>query len=129
VNLKDWRNLHDVSISTLSERIGKTRQTIYNYESGDTSPPLSVVSLISEITDGDVSAHDWYRGWYDKYEVSKTDGSELDTRADYFVLRLDTDPAARAAALAYASVCQDRKLAAYLRARVVSYEQVRAEAS
>jgi hypothetical protein len=42
------------------------------------------------------------KGLYDKYTVVKNDGSITDSDADYFVLRLDTDPHARIAALAYA---------------------------
>lgn len=39
---------------------------------------------------------------YYKYLVTKADGSPVDPKADYFVLRLDTDPAARLAAYCYA---------------------------
>lgn len=41
-------------------------------------------------------------GLFRKYLIHKADGSPVDPNADYFVLRLDTDPAARAAALTYA---------------------------
>jgi hypothetical protein len=41
------------------------------------------------------------RGLYEKYRVSKVDGSPVDPGAKYFVLRLDTDRAARIAAIAY----------------------------
>lgn len=39
---------------------------------------------------------------YGKYIVTKADGSPTDPSAKYFVLRLDTDHAARVAVLAYA---------------------------
>jgi len=39
---------------------------------------------------------------YNKYVVTKADGSPTNPRADYFVLRLDTDPLARRAARQYA---------------------------
>lgn len=39
---------------------------------------------------------------YRKYVISKANGQPVDPKADYFVLRLDTDPAARAAAYIYA---------------------------
>ena len=42
------------------------------------------------------------RGWYDKYIVTKADGSPVDPKATYMVLKLDTDKAAQAAALEYA---------------------------
>lgn len=60
------------------------------------------------------------RGIYGKYVIAKTDGSSVDSNAHYFVLRLDTDPAARTAALAYADACErsNPELAAGLR-RVV----------
>jgi len=40
---------------------------------------------------------------YRKYNITKADGSPCDAEAQYFVLRLDTDPAARAAAITYAN--------------------------
>lgn len=42
------------------------------------------------------------QGLYDKYDIVKKNG-QTDPNAIYFVLRLDTDPHARAAALAYAN--------------------------
>jgi len=39
---------------------------------------------------------------YSKYKIQKMNGKPIDPNAQYFVLRLDTDPAARAAMLAYA---------------------------
>lgn len=42
------------------------------------------------------------QGVYGKYVISKSDGSPVDPEACYFVLRLDVDPAARAAMLVYA---------------------------
>ena len=42
------------------------------------------------------------RGIYGKYRVTKADGAPVDPKAQYFVLRLDTDSAARAAARMYA---------------------------
>lgn len=39
---------------------------------------------------------------YGKYIVTKRDGTPTDPDAEYFVLRIDTDPAARAALNAYA---------------------------
>ena len=48
------------------------------------------------------------RGLYGKYIISKADGSEVDPKAKYFVLRADTDKHARKALLAYAeSVRED----------------------
>jgi hypothetical protein len=41
------------------------------------------------------------QGLYQKYNVTKTDGSPVDPNARYFVLRLDTDAAARQAVLMY----------------------------
>ena len=43
-------------------------------------------------------------GFKMKYVVSKADGSPIDPEACYFVLRLDTDHAARAAMWTYAGV-------------------------
>ena len=41
-------------------------------------------------------------GLRNKYVITKTSGSEVDPKADYFVLRLDKDPHAIAAILRYA---------------------------
>ena len=43
------------------------------------------------------------RGLYSKYIIRKADGSPVDPKACYLVLRLDTDEDARAAALLYAA--------------------------
>ena len=62
-------------------------------------------------------------GIYDKYHVEKTDGT-TDPEADYFVLRLDSDPHARKAAIAYADSIKDENpsLAYDIRERVSKYE-------
>jgi hypothetical protein len=67
---------------------------------------------------------DKQRGWYLKYIIEKADGSPVDPNADYFILRLDTDPAARKAALAYAEAIEESNpvLASDLRSRVYAYE-------
>jgi len=41
-------------------------------------------------------------GYKRKYVIQKTDGSQVDPKADYFVLRLDADPHARVALMHYA---------------------------
>ncbi len=47
--------------------------------------------------------HDYkYGRWREKYRVTKANGDPVDPDAVYFVLRLDEDPNARAAALTYA---------------------------
>lgn len=43
---------------------------------------------------------------YEKYVITKADGSPVDPSAEYFVLRLDTDECARQAAAAYAFCCE-----------------------
>lgn len=49
-------------------------------------------------------------GWRMKYKIEKLNGNPMDPKADYFVLRLDADPHAGKAALAYAkSVRQDNE--------------------
>jgi hypothetical protein len=69
-------------------------------------------------------------GHYGKYTVAKADGTPTDPKADYFVLRLDTDTHARVAALAYADACEFKspQLAADLRARVKRHVSSREEA-
>ena len=63
------------------------------------------------------------KGFYDKYVVEKKDGS-TSKDADYFVLRLDNDKHARAAALAYAQSIRNENpnLALDIYAKVVKYE-------
>lgn len=46
-------------------------------------------------------------GLYQKYHITKADGSRIDPDAQYFVLRLDTDMHARTAALAYAKAIRE----------------------
>lgn len=48
------------------------------------------------------------RGLHRKYIITKADGSPVDPEADYFVLRLDTDPTARHAARTYARNIEGR---------------------
>jgi F0F1-type ATP synthase epsilon subunit len=60
-------------------------------------------------------------GLYGKYRISKADGSPVDPNADYFVLRLDTDPVARRAAREYSYMTMDRKLALELQKRITRY--------
>ena len=60
-------------------------------------------------------------GLYGKYRISKADGSPVDPNADYFVLRLDTDPVARRAAREYSYMTVDRKLALDLQERITKY--------
>ena len=45
------------------------------------------------------------QGLYDKYIVTKADGSSVDLEAQYFVLRIDTDPCARLALRTYITQC------------------------
>lgn len=45
-----------------------------------------------------------------KYILTKADGSNVDSHACYFVLRLDTDKAARKAMRVYAAKCDNQSL-------------------
>ncbi len=56
-------------------------------------------------------------GLYGKYIVARADGSMDNPNAQYFVLRIDTDPYARPALVAYADACEKEypKLARDLR--------------
>ena len=60
-------------------------------------------------------------GLYGKYIIQKADGSTVDPKADYFILRLDTDPYARIAALEYAIQTDDQNLGKQLEARVFDH--------
>ena len=51
------------------------------------------------------------QGVFGKYVIKKADGGEIDPSACYFVLRLDTDPAARKAMRAYVEATENGHLA------------------
>ena len=51
------------------------------------------------------------KGFYGKYIIKKADGSPIDAHACYFILRLDTDQAARSAMREYARHCDSEDLA------------------
>lgn len=46
-------------------------------------------------------------GLYQKYVIRKADGSPINPDAQYFVLRIDTDPNARKALLRYSSLISE----------------------
>lgn len=54
-----------------------------------------------------MNEQDRNRGWYGKYIIEKVDGTPIDPQAEYFVLRIDKDPAARIAAMAYAEAIRE----------------------
>ena len=58
---------------------------------------------------------------YGKYRIAKADGSLVDPHADYFILRLDTDPVAWSAVREYARMTPNRKLSNDLLERVAKY--------
>lgn len=62
---------------------------------------------------------------YNKYQVSKSNGEPTDPNAQYFVLRIDTDPNARTALLMYAELIDDKEpeFAHQLRYWVLSLSQ------
>ena len=47
------------------------------------------------------------RGLYKKHIVTRADGSPTDPDAQYFVLRIDTDPHARAALRTYVALVRE----------------------
>lgn len=59
---------------------------------------------------------------YGKYRIAKADGSLVDPHADYFILRLDTDPVAWSAVREYARMTPNRKLSNDLLERVAKYD-------
>lgn len=60
-------------------------------------------------------------GLFGKYIISKADGTPIDPTADYFVLRLDTDEAARAALEIYIHATDNSELAKDLWNKLDSY--------
>lgn len=63
------------------------------------------------------------KGLHKKYIIQKTDGTPIDSKADYFVLRLDTDSAAREAMLKYADAIRsdNKQLAEDIENKVWGY--------
>jgi len=61
------------------------------------------------------------KGLYGKYKLEKTDGSPIDPKADYFILRLDNDPVARIAAREYALHTPDKELGEALLEKITKY--------
>lgn len=72
---------------------------------------------------GDTLTDNSKRGVYGKYVLEKADGSPVDPSATYFVLRLDSDPAARKAMRVYAEHCGNENLAYDILACVDSLER------
>ena len=72
----------------------------------------------------------WKKGGYEtnRYVIMKRNGKPVDPRADYFVLRIDKDPHARVAVMAYAdSVEKDNgKFADGIRRAVKQYNAMAA---
>lgn len=62
---------------------------------------------------------------FSKYHITKKDGSPVDPNAQYFVLRIDADSAARAAVMVYAMCVEkdDPQFAGELRAWVSAQMQ------
>lgn len=48
-HLKSWREQAGFSQEVLADRLGVTRQTVINWESGATSPPLSRLVQMAQI--------------------------------------------------------------------------------
>ena len=94
MKLHTWMDREGWSAQRLAEALGKSRQAIYGYLSGDFAPDAQAALAIEELSEGSVEASGWLRGLHAKYRVTKRNGS-TEPDADYFVLRLDTDPAAR----------------------------------
>lgn len=62
-------------------------------------------------------------GLHNKYRIEKTDGTPVDPRAEYFVLRIDTDIAARQALLAYAAAVRHQPGCEAFAAELVAWEE------
>lgn len=63
------------------------------------------------------------KGLYKKYIVQKADGTEIDKNADYFVLRLDTDEAARKALIEYAKYTNNNNLVRDILKHISKYDK------
>lgn len=66
-------------------------------------------------------------GLYHKYFVSKMDGGVPDPKADYFVLRIDKDPAARKALAEYAKNISNKELAKDITNKLTEYNDPQTE--
>jgi len=50
-NIKRIRELRKMSVQQLADKMGKGKQNIYNWESGDTEPELESIKLLSKALD------------------------------------------------------------------------------
>ena len=94
-------------------------------EAKDLCDLISRVQAAAEMAEGKIGPDadaKQREGLYGKYCISKADGSPVDPNADYFVLRLDTDPVARRAAREYSYVTPDRDLARGLQDSLAKYD-------
>lgn len=71
------------------------------------------------------------KGYYNKYIIKKADGSPVDSNADYFVLRMDTDLYARKALRTYADSIREENpiLSKDIITKLHRYEKVKNERS
>lgn len=45
--LKQWRNIHELTLKDAAERIGISERTLLNYEQGNTYPGLKAIEKIT----------------------------------------------------------------------------------
>ena len=55
-NLKYLRKLKDVSADDVAEVIKKSRMTVFDYESGRSSPPISILLILCKYYDIDLNS-------------------------------------------------------------------------
>ena len=123
MNLKKWMDETSRTVTGLAEELGKSRQALHAYLSGEYVPDDATAAKIEELSEGLVEASGWCRGLHDKYRVTKRSG-KTEAGADYFVLRLDTDESARIAAMVYAHACKDADLFRDLMIKIAAYESI-----
>lgn len=69
MELKKWRRLNELSLNDLAKKMGVDESTLSNYESGRRFPRPVHLSIISNLTNNEVSASDMVETWRGKKKV------------------------------------------------------------
>ena len=60
MRLKNWLENKGMSVADFAARIGVTEQAVYAWMRGDRRPGHANIYVIRGVTDGDVTANDFY---------------------------------------------------------------------
>ena len=60
MKLKDWLSKEGLSVTDFARRLNKPQPTVLRYVNGDRIPEPPAMRLIGELTNGEVTANDFY---------------------------------------------------------------------